>query len=174
MSKSAKEIALVAVYVALLLGGQYALSSIPNVEVVTLLIACFGFYFGIVRGVTVVTLFSLLRCFIFGFFPTAIVLYLVYFNFLSVVFSLLGIAFKKSVNLWKMVIIVVVVCATTCLFTLLDDVITPLFFGFAPHEYKIYFYASLPYMLTQVISAFVSVSLLFCPVIGAFSYVNLN
>ncbi len=65
--RSAKEITILGLFVALLIGGQFVLSGISGIEIVTVLFTSFCFYFGIVRGLVVATAFSLLRCFIFGF-----------------------------------------------------------------------------------------------------------
>ena len=53
--------------------------------------------------------------------------------------------------------------AFTAAFTLLDDAITPIFFGFGIKETQAYFYASLPFMLTQCICTAISVGVLFFP-----------
>ena len=40
--RSAKEIAYVAVFCALLIGGQFLLAAVPGVEIVTLLFVCYA------------------------------------------------------------------------------------------------------------------------------------
>ena len=57
----------VAMCVALLIGGQMALSGISGIEIVTVMLLCFCFHYGIRHGIAVATTFSLLRCFFFGF-----------------------------------------------------------------------------------------------------------
>ena len=86
--KTAKEITVIGLFVALLIGGQFVLSGISGIEIVTVLIVSFCFYFGVFRGVIVATAFSLLRCFIFGFFPNVIVLYLIFYNLVRILHSL--------------------------------------------------------------------------------------
>ena len=81
--RSAKECAYLAVFVALLIGGQLALSAVPGVEIVTVLLVAYAFVFGACRGMMVATAFSLLRQMVFPFSPTVLVLYLIYYNFLS-------------------------------------------------------------------------------------------
>ena len=71
--RTAKEIALISVFTALLIGGQFVLSGISGIEIVTVLLLSFSYYFGIRRGLLVANAFSLLRCFIFGFFVNVII-----------------------------------------------------------------------------------------------------
>ena len=87
MNKS-KFIVRVAMCDALLIGGQVVLSSIPGIEIVTVLMLCFCFSFGIAHGVAIAITFSLLRCFLFGFQINVIVLYLIYYNLFAVTISL--------------------------------------------------------------------------------------
>ena len=61
--KTAKDIALIGVFTAMLIGGQLVLSGIAGVEVVTVLLLAFSYYFGIIRGLFVANVFSILRCF---------------------------------------------------------------------------------------------------------------
>ena len=59
----------------------------------------------------------------------------------------------------------------TILFTLLDDVITPLFYGYSSRAALVYFYNSLIVMATQSVCTVVTVSLLFVPLRKAFGMV---
>lgn len=170
-----KRAVFIAVYCALLIGGQLALSSVVGVEVVTVLSVCFCFYFGIVCGIITMTLFSLLRCLIFGFFPTVIILYLVYYNLLAVVYGLMGRVFKREVNRWwQALIFVAVACVMTVFFTLLDDVITPLYMGMSEKATYAYFYSSLPVMGMQTLSVSFTVSFLFVPILKSFKLVRIR
>lgn len=242
MRFTAKDIALVAVMVALLIGGQLALSAVAGVEIVTVLLLCFSYTFGVKRGVFAATAFSLLRCLIWGFYPAVVVLYLVYYNAFALLFGLMGernqrlsikktsaflviltellfvllfipcffilterikvsillldglktlswfiisfntlffIAYnvllifgKKSPKLsaWKIIFSVTATAAVcTVCFTLLDDVITPLFYGFTPQAALAYFYTSFTAMIPQTLCAVVTVSLLFYPLTKIFS-----
>ena len=67
--KATKDLTIIGLYTALLIGGQLAFFAISGIEIVTLLFTAFVFYFGIIRGMFLATCFSLLRCFVFGFFP---------------------------------------------------------------------------------------------------------
>lgn len=170
-----KRAVFIAVYCALLIGGQLALSSVVGVEVVTVLSVCFCFYFGIVSGIITMTLFSLLRCLIFGFFPTVIILYLVYYNLLAVVYGLMGRFFKREIKRWwQALIFVAVACVMTVVFTLLDDVITPLYMGMSEKATYAYFYSSLPIMGMQTLSVSFTVSFLFVPVLKSFKLVRIR
>ena len=86
----AREIAYVAVTVALLLGGQLVFSAVMGLEIVTLILAAFSFVFGARRGMFAAIAFSLLRCAIFGFYPAVVILYTLYYPLLSLVFGGLG------------------------------------------------------------------------------------
>lgn len=233
----AKEVAYIAITCALLIGGQYVFSFVVGVEIVTLILACFSFCLGIRRGVILAAAFSLLRCIIFGFSPTALILYLVYYPLLAAVFGglghiknetfesfplyfaavvnvlLLGIAAACAVlygfdliktsriykyTLYALLWVIFALCACLCLvfdglliakkvfkkntaaalkvitfssvgavctilFTLFDDVITPLFYGYSRDTALAYFYTSFTAMLPQVICTIVSFSTLFLP-----------
>lgn len=238
----AKELACVAVTCALLTGSQYVFSFVVGVEIVTLVSACFAFCLGIRRGVFLAVAFSLLRCIAFGFSPTAVILYLLYYPLLAAVFGglgrikreayesfparlavavnvlLIGIAAACAVLygfdliktsriykytlyalLWVIFALCIGLCivfdgllvakkiygknsaealgiitltavgaACTVVFTLLDDVITPLVCGYSRGAAVAYFYASFTAMLPQVICTVVTLSTLFMPLAHVF------
>ena len=87
---TARKIAYCAVMTALLTGAQMALGFVSGVEIVTLLLACFSACAGIISGVITAVCFCLLRCFIWGFYPSAMVLYLIYYPLFALVFGVLG------------------------------------------------------------------------------------
>ena len=161
---AAKEIALLSMMTALLIGGQLALSMIMGVEVVTVLLCSFSCVFGIKRSMIVATAFSLLRCFIFGFFPSVIILYVIYYNLFAFVFGLLG---KTKLGKYPFVIIFAVLL--TISFTLIDDIITPFMYNV---QFLPYFYASLSIMAIQSVNAAITVSLLFLPLSKIFEKIN--
>lgn len=243
-----KEIAYVAVTCALLIGGQYVFSFVAGVEIVTLSLVCFSYSFGMRRGAICALAFSLLRCFIFGFSPTALILYLIYYPLLTLIFGaighikesafekfpyyfalilnvlLLGIAcvcalcygldlikisriykvtiyallwvifalciclaiafdclfiakkvFKKNTEKLLMLITLTSIAAVcTICFTLLDDIITPLFWGYSKSVALAYFYSSFTAMLPQTICTIVTVSTLFLPLTAVFNRVIKN
>ncbi len=108
----------------------------------------------------VVNAFTLLRCFVFGFFPNVIILYLVYYNLFVLSFGLLGIRFKRELDIAIHIKLVIVACVMTVIFTGLDDLITPLYYGFSIDAMKAYALASLTAVLPQLICTIVTVSLL--------------
>ncbi len=164
--RSAKEVARTAVFVATLIGAQYALSAVPFVEVVTLLFVCYAYVFGVWRGVVSAVVFAFIRQLIFGFYPVVLVLYLVHFSALSVAFGCLGKV--RRLQGWKLLLVAVALATVmTACFTLLDNLITPLWYAYTPRAAKIYFNASLPFLLGQSVCAAVSVGLLFLPIRNA-------
>ena len=158
--------------VALLIGGQLALSSVPGIEIVTVLLLCFCFSFGIGHGVAIATTFSLLRCFVFGFQINVIILYLVYYNLFAVFFGWLGARFSGEANSWQTAIIVASALLFTILFTLLDDAITSLLFAFSREAAKIYFLSSLQAMIPQSVCAVITVSVCFHPLTRIIKKIN--
>ena len=166
--RSAKEVANLALFLGLLIGGQYAFSMIPGVEIVTVLFVSYVFCMGMARGMVAATAFSLLRQLLFGVFLNVLILYLIYFNFLAVVFGWWGTSARKkgTKKLWK---ITFVACLCTIGFTLLDNLLTPLWYGFAPRAIKAYVLASLPFLIPQMICTFLTVGYLFLPLEKAFS-----
>ncbi len=173
MLKTAKEISLIGIFTALLIGGQFALSAVSGVEVVTVLLLAFAYRFGVTRGLFVANSFSVLRCFLFGFFPTVIMLYLIYYNLFVVVFGLLGKKFNRILNAKTHAILIAAAVIMTVFFTLLDDVITPLYYGYDYSTAKAYFIASLAAVIPQSICAFATVLLLLPVLLKAFKAVNL-
>ena len=169
---TAKELARIAVFIGLVIAAQFLLSSVPGVEIVTLLFAAFSFVYGCIRGVISAVAFAILRQFLFGFFPTVLVLYLLYYPLLAAAFGLLG----KWINGWQasakkeiftVVFAASIACVCTVLFTLADNLLTPWILSYTPKAARLYFQASLPFLCTQLISVSVSVGLLFYPLTKA-------
>ena len=167
-----KFIVRVAMSVALLIAGQMALTAISGVEIVTVILLCLSFYYGIRTGLAIATTFSLLRCFFFGFQVNVIVLYLIYYNLFALFFGWLGKRLGGEYTLLRVGIVVAFAVVFTILFTLLDDVITPLVFGFHPNAAKVYFLQSLTAMIPQSICAAVTVSVLFPPLLRVLRRIN--
>ena len=82
------KLALIAVMAATLEGGKLALSFIPNVEIVTLLCAVYGYVFGL-SGIVATYVFVGLETLIWGA-NTWVVTYLIHWGAVALVFMLLG------------------------------------------------------------------------------------
>lgn len=162
---TAKDCALIGVMVTLLIVAQVTLSALSGVELVTVLLASFAYCFGVRRGVLTALLFSLLRQFIFGVFPNVLCLYLVYFSFLALVFGLIG---HRGGHRRGILVLVASLC-TVC-FTLLDNVLTPLWYGYSMEATKVYFYASFTTLVPHVICVAVTVGVLFVPLCRLFAF----
>lgn len=169
-----KEIAYIATTCALLLGGQFVFSFVAGVEVVTIILVCFSFVFGAKRGIICAVCFSLLRCIIYGFYPTVVLLYLIYYPLLTLTFGLLGkctffaTAHSAKREILKVIALTAIGMAITSLFTILDDVITPLFYGLSQSEALAYFTASVAVIIPQIICTAVCISTLFLPLTAVF------
>ena len=158
---SAKKIILPGVFTALLIGGQLALSGISGIEVVTVLLLTFVYKYGIVQGLLAANSFSLLRCFIFGFMPNVLILYLVYYNIFVLVFGFLGKVFRHEYSIKKHIFVVIIAIIMTILFTIIDNILTPLMYGFTLNAAKAYCVASLYTVIPQIFCTFVTVLILF-------------
>ena len=161
-----KDCAYIAVFVALTIAAQLCLSFLPGIEVVTVLFVAYSFVFGCKRGMLAATVFSLLRQLVFGFFPTVLVLYLIYYNALAALFGFLGKRVRLTAK--NVVWLTAVACVCTVCFTVLDNIITPLWYGYSGRVFKLYFYASFSFMLPQVICTAISVGVLFFPLAKIF------
>ncbi|MBO5783214.1 MAG: hypothetical protein J6R24_03615 [Clostridia bacterium] len=151
---------------ALLLGGQYVLAWVSGVEAVTVLLLSFSYVCGAKRGCTVATAFSLLRCFLFGFFPPVVLLYILYFNAFALFWGTLG----KKLKRLPAVVFAAAVC--TVGFTLLDDLLWPMFAGW--NIAWAYFLASLSAMLPHTLCTVATVTLFFRPLTKIFNSVAKN
>ncbi|MBQ8319318.1 MAG: hypothetical protein IJX81_00385 [Clostridia bacterium] len=168
---TAKDVVIIAVFVAATIAVQLALSLVPGVELVTVLFAAFSFSYGVKRGTLAATAFSLLRQIVFGFYPTVLVLYLIYFNLFALLFGLLGKRLKLPALL---PLIVVIACVCTVCFSLIDCVLTPLWYGYSEKATAAYFKAALPFTIPQVICTAVSVGVLFFPLYKLFKLKKLS
>jgi len=166
-ARSAKSSAYIAVFVALTLAAQLLLSFVAGIELVTVLFISFSYAFGVRMGVTAATVFSVLRGFVFGFFPNVLFLYLIYYNLLTLLFGCLGkIKFCKS--LFRFVLFVGISCLCTAAFTMLDNLITPLWYAYTQKAWLAYFWASFVALIPQVCCTAATVATLFYPLRKAF------
>ena len=167
---TSRECAYVAVMTALLIAAQLVFAAVPGVEVVSLLLFTYAFVFGWRRGMVVATAFSLLRQLVFGFFPSVFVLYLVYYNAAAFVFGWLG--KKKQAIVKNLPLCIFVACLCAVGFTLLDNCITPLWYGYSERARELYFEASLPVMVSQILCVAASMGGLFLPLSKAYAFIK--
>lgn len=163
---SAGEIASVALMIALLVVAQVALGFVAGVEVVTPLLLAYSYVFGAKRGIIAAFGFVLLRQFVWGFYPTVLVLYALYFPLFALFWGSVG---RKLKKLW---LIAIVATLCSCLFTWIDNVITPLMLSCTWKQTTLYWYASLPVMGLQMLCTAATVSLLFIPLSKTFEKVK--
>ena len=140
------------------------------VEIVTVLFVAYSLAMGARRSMVAATAFSLLRGFVFGFFPTVLLLYLIYFNLLALCFGLIG--RKWQVGVKTLPFLIAIACFCTVFFTMIDNLITPLWYAYSAEAARAYFLASLPFMIPQVICTALSVFFLLLPLNKAFSLVK--
>ncbi len=164
--RASKECAYLAAIVAVILLSQLLLSALPTVEIVTLLFVVYAFTFGVRRGMLAATAFSILRQLVYGVYPSVFFVYLLYYNLLTATFGWIGRRVKKPLAaLWWLLLLAV---AFTALFTMLDNVVTPLWYGYDCRAMQAYFLASIPFMIPQLVCTAVTVGLLFLPLERAF------
>ena len=172
MVRSAKESAYLAVFVALVIAAQVVLAVVPGVELVTLMFATYSFVMGIRRGIIAAVAFAFLRQTVFGIYPTVLVLYLIYFPFLALCFGLLGKKIKHPLK--SLILLVAMACICTAIFTMIDNILTPLWYGYSERSARLYFMASLPFMIPQIICTAVTITCLFIPLYKAFCIMKRN
>lgn len=144
----ALKIALIAVMAATIEVGKLALAFIPNVEIVTLLCAVFGFMFGW-SGLAATYIFVLLECFVWGF-NTWVFTYVIYWPLVTFTFILLG-----RHNLNNRYVATLIAVTLTAFFGVLSSLIdTGLLTGLWNrfwYRFSIMYVRGLSFYLTQII-----------------------
>ncbi|MBQ9940711.1 MAG: hypothetical protein IJO74_04135 [Clostridia bacterium] len=163
-----RKIVRTAMFTAMLIGAQFILSSVSGIEIVTVLFVCFSYSYGIREGIAVAALFSLVRCLVFGFFINVFILYIIYYSLLSLFFGWLGHRLSRNNSFKEVMITVPCAVIFTLLFTLLDDILTPLIFGFTKNAATTYFFASLYTVIPQMVCTAVTVTVFFNPLTKIF------
>ena len=166
-----KEIILIGIFTALLISGQVALAAVSGAEIVTVMVLSFAYFFGIKRAMSAVTAFSFLRCILFGFFPNVLILYLVYFNLFALAIGIMGRKFGRKLDIKKHVALIAAAAVMTLCFTLLDNVITPLFYGYTAEAAKAYFFASFYAAVPQTVCAAATTAVFLKPLLRVYSAV---
>ena len=147
----AKRAALIGVATGLIEAGKLALNAVPNVEVVTLLTALYGYIFG-VYGIVSVYLFVGLEILIWGFssYSMWIVSYLIYWPLLCLIFW--GLAQTKIKNRFFFTAVAVAMTAFFGVLTsLIDCGILGGFHNNFWHRFSVYYLRGVPFYITQVI-----------------------
>ena len=164
-----KLIATVGVMAATLECGKLVLSFLPNIEVVSILTALYGYVFGI-PGVIASVIFVLIEPLIWGFGPWFIT-YLIYWPSLALVFMLLG---RKRVT--SRLVIVAVALGMTVLFGVLSATIDcALYIGINEFYFKnllLYYVRGMSFYVTQIICNAVLFATLFKILAERTSYLN--
>ncbi|MDE7079496.1 MAG: hypothetical protein K2O95_05215 [Clostridia bacterium] len=126
----AKKIAIIAMMSATLEGAKLALSFIPNVEIVTLLCALYGYVFGW-SGIIAAYLFVAIESLIWGF-NTWVITYLIYWPLVTFCFMLLG-----KYDIKNRLVITLTASVLTVFFGVLSSLIdTGLLSGFYENFFK--------------------------------------
>ena len=158
MGGAAKKIALVGIAAATIECGKLALAFLPNVEVVTLLTALYGYAFGGL-GVLASLVFVCIEPLIWGV-NTWVVLYFVYWPLVAVIFWVFGRIRLK--NRW---IIAASAVLLTVIFGLLSAFVEiGLFSGYFDrfwYRFGIYYLRGIPFYVAQIATNAVLFPLLF-------------
>lgn len=159
-SLNVKTIATVGVMAATLECGKLVLSFLPNIEVVSILTALYGFVFGW-AGVIASFVFVMIEPLIWGFGPWFIT-YLIYWPLLAFVFMCLG--RRKIENRW---VILAIILGLTVGFGILSSIIdVALYIGVNKHYFSnliLYYLRGIGFYLTQICCNAVLFLLIFKP-----------
>lgn len=120
-----------AMYAGLLVGGKAALSAIPNVEIVTLLIALCAYCWGLGVALPAVGAFIVVETMFYGF-NTWVISYVIHWNAVAVAFWLISLVKTKN-NVLKAVLATVLAVVVTALFGVVTSLVDTLI-GFVPKK----------------------------------------
>lgn len=118
-------------YAGLLVGGKAALSAIPNVEIVTLLIALCAYCWGLGVALPAVGAFIVVETMFYGF-NTWVISYVIHWNAVAVAFWLISLVKTKN-NALKAVLATVLAVVVTALFGVVTSLVDTLI-GFVPKK----------------------------------------
>ena len=154
----AKKIALVGIAAATIECGKSALAFLPNIEVVTLLCALYGYAFGML-GVLSAVVFVCIEPLIWGV-NSWVVLYFIYWPLVAFVFMLFG-----KMRLKNRFVLTAAAVLLTVFFGLLSAFIDiGLFSGYFDrfwYRFSIYYLRGIPFYVAQVLTNAVVFPLLF-------------
>lgn len=157
---SAKNVALIAIMAASISGGKMALAFLPNIEIVTLLCALYGYVFGPL-GLAAIFIFVICETFIWGF-GTWIISYFIYWPLVCCVFWL----FRKF-KIKNRIILTFAAVVLTMFFGVLTSLIdVGLFMGLFDmfwYRFSIYYMRGILYYVIQIVCNIAGFSLVFRP-----------
>ncbi|MBE6548967.1 MAG: hypothetical protein E7670_00910 [Ruminococcaceae bacterium] len=151
-------IALIGLMAAMLECGKLVLAVLPNIEVVTLLCALFGYVFG-GAGVVATIVFIAIEPLIYGF-GTWMISYCLYWPLVTIIFMLLGRAKVRN----RVILTVIAVILTVWFGVLSSLVDTGLFSGYLDNffsRFSIIYLRGISFYVTQILCNAVLFPLLF-------------
>ncbi len=167
----ARSLALVGIMAATVECGKLALSFIPNVEVVTLLLALYGYVFGWL-GVVAAFVFVSIEPLIWGF-GTWVVSYYLYWPLVSLVFMLLGRLGVK--NRFVLTAFAVVLTAYFGVLTSLVDIgLLSGFFDDFFYRFAVYYARGIVFYVVQIVCNAVLFPLIFRFLAGKLTRIRLQ
>ena len=157
---AARSVALIGVMAATLECAKLALAALPNIEVVTILLALYGYVFGL-HGVAAAYVFVMIEPVIWGV-GSWVISYLLYWPTVAFVFMLLGRArVRKRTTLTGAALLL------TLIFSILTSLVdVGLFMGYFDrffYRFGIYYLRGIPFYLAQLITNAVLFPILFLP-----------
>ena len=142
----ARAIALIGVMAATIEVGKLVLSFLPNIEVVTLLCALYGYVFGF-YGVVAAAAFVCIEPMIYGV-GSWVATYIIYWPLVAFVFMLLA-----SAKVKRRLPITLIALGLTLFFGVLSSVIDSMIWGIGLHYFKnvfLYYLRGIPFYVTQL------------------------
>lgn len=156
---TAKRLAVIAVTSALLIVGKFALSFIPNVEVVTTLIICYAFVFKF-DSVFATLIFCTADIFIYPPSLDVIISYYVYWNLLAI-----SVSFLSEIGVKKEWVYIAISGVFTLLFGVITSFFSHLFYGV---PFIAIYVSGLNFYALQLLSAVVFTLVGFKPIVKLF------
>ena len=156
------KLALIAIMAATLEGGKLALSFIPNVEIVTLLCAVYGYIFGI-YGIIATYIFVGLETLIWGV-NTWVVSYLIHWGCVALVFALFG-KFKVTNRLIFTATAVIMTAAFGVLTSLVDTGLLTGFFNDFWRRFAIIYTRGAVFYIVQIVCNLLLFIVVFKPLV---------
>ncbi|MDE5756185.1 MAG: hypothetical protein K2I23_03765 [Clostridia bacterium] len=158
----ALKLALIAIMAATLEGGKLALSFLPNVEIVTLLCAVYGYVFGIC-GIIATYVFVGIETLIWGA-NTWVITYLIHWGCVAFVFMLFG-KFKIQNRLIATATAVLLTVAFGVLSSLVDTGLLTGFFNDFWKRFAIIYARGFVFYITQIICNLLLFLIVFKPLV---------